>query len=726
MKRDSAPLASISLESNFGWDAFAGPSAYRDHPSRLSIPLAAGVCRPEETLELRDEKGRVLTASFQPFLLWPDGSVRVWETWFPVNLRRRERQTLFVHRAGATASGRGDFHFQQEPRNFTISAVLDDGTRMTQPVVLDEIASSGAAPAARDDEKEFSLGMGPRRPLFQGAIVRRMVNWHPGVALSVRLTNFGPDETLKVRGVRLEFDLPCEPTRYGIRHLNFTAKMPCLTEMPTPFSVRADDGGVHVTDAAQLGENEAEYPSYERGAYLCAVDRWIGVADAKSAWLLVLPDILERQPKAWRIEGRRVTLDLHPEDSAPLEWRQGMTMFQRFHLVRMPSATTLEEFENEAQSWLRPPIVRLDADVYRKAGWRIPFRHDPARFPKTEFHYRDSFMFSWSTGTFEWGDQLQGARQMARNLEYDFVAVAAKEYARTGRAQLLRQCAASAEHMMYTDFVVVNNDPWREGGIPAHCPRHTSGSAYPSHMWAEGLTLYHQLTGDRYALHVAKRVGDFYLKYIRDRFHIVDGTAREMGWTLIALSAIYDLTREEKYLEGIRRVVDHYLAKPAGDFFPTGATFTIGIAIIGFNRSREFHRGKETRAFMLDVLDWIMEHRCDEMGLFHYWHDSELGAIPYVQGHLPEALNIGYLLSGDEKYLRSAFRQYEICQGGGLITVQPRYAPPECGFAAGNHISWMGCLQSFAEKGWLDAFQYAGPRPVMESAVQTRKGATPS
>jgi hypothetical protein len=190
---------------------------------------------------------------------------------------------------------------------------------------------------------------------------------------------------------------------------------------------------------------------------------------------------------------------------------------------------------------------------------------------------------------------------------------------------------------------------------------------------------------------------------------IVQSTAREMGWLLIALSAIYDVTREQRYLDGIRRVVDYNIDRGRAAFFPTDATFTIGVAIIGLDRSRHFHRDKDTRKFILELLDWMMADRRDDIGLFEYWLDPETGAIPYVQTHLPEALNIGFLLSGDDKYLRAAYRLYQIHQGGGHLTVQNRLHPPECGFAAGNHLSWMGCLQSFAEKGWLDRHQYPDP-----------------
>ena len=41
---------------------------------------------------------------------------------------------------------------------------------------------------------------------------------------------------------------------------------PRLVESSSPFLARADDKGIHVTDPAQLGEVEANYPLYERGA----------------------------------------------------------------------------------------------------------------------------------------------------------------------------------------------------------------------------------------------------------------------------------------------------------------------------------------------------------------------------------------------------------------------------------------------------------------------------
>lgn len=724
-------LVSFHVEANQGYCDFDGPAQYREVPVRVSIPLAPGICSPADHLELRDEHGTLTRRHTRAFLLWPDGSVRAWELWFPVTLRRATRMRFDLHlaRRPPPAPPRSAFHGWNEDLRFILSVKLGNGSRLKTAIPL----AAGNRELFSETGQKFLLDGAPGGARFRGDMLRRSWSWYPGHEYELRVINHGDDETLTVRGVRLEFDLPGAGTpRYCVRQSCFLAEgHPRLVERRNPFDVRADHEGIHVTDLAQLGEDENDYPPYERGMYLGAVGPWTAMADREAGWAMVIPDAHERMPKGWKIAGHKAVLDLHPEDSPPLEWRQGMAIFQRFTLLRLPSRTTPAEFENDAQAWLRPAIVRLDPEVYREAGWRIPFRYEPERFPRTEFEFRDSFNFSWTRGTFHWGDQIAGtkgggpiapgSKGIARNLEYDFVAVAAKEYARTGVTHLLKLCRASAEHMMHTDFVDLSNDPWKQGGIVHHCPDHTTGSAYPSHMWAEGLTLYHQLTGDRHALHVAKRVGDFYLKYIRERFQVVQSTGREVGWTLIALSAIHDLTREARYLEGIRRVVDHNLERGWKRFFPTDACFTVGVGIIGFDRTRHFHRDRETRRFILDLLDWMMKDRRDALGLFEYWRDPEQGAIPYVQTHLPEALNIGYRLSGDERYLLAAFRLFQIHKGGGPLTVQNRYSLPECGFAAGHHISWMGCLQSFAEKGWLDKIQYPDPRIACKMPGRVRR-----
>ncbi len=678
-----------------------GPEAYDGFPARVSIPVPPGACRPKDAMALQGPDGQAVPAQLRPLLCWPDGSARVWELWFPCALRRMGRGVYTLHPGAPGGAPPADT--LPEPSRVVLTVVLGDGMRLRQEVALPPLPAGDGLSAWRD-EIECALARAGEFPAFRGAVVRRAWSWFPGMELSLRLIQASPFEVLEVREVRLDFDLPGRGTpRYAAWQAAVTACTPRLVEASAPFMVRAD-GCVHVTDLAQFGMTQTDFPPYERGAYLEMTESWVGMADDDAAWVLAVPDAAERWPKGWSIQGRHVTVELHPAWAEPLRWRQGMALFQRLGLTRLPADSSARARQNAGMAWLRPPIVTVGEALYRAAGWRIPFRYQPERFPRTECTIRETWNFAWNRGTFDWGDD--GFEKGRRNHEYDVIACAAKEFARTGHTELWTRCRAAAEHMMYTDFVAVSADPWKEGGVPAHCAGHTSGSAYPSHMWVEGLLLYYQLSGDPYALRVARRVGDFFLKYIAERFNIVASTGREMGWSLVALAALYDVTGDDRYLDGCRTIVDHFLPRGVASFFPTDATFCVGVALIGLDRVRPYYRGEEIARFIPAVLDWLMAHRCDGLGLFDYWLDRERKAFPSLQAHLPEALYQGYRLTGDLKYLKAAWRLFQLHMAGVPLTVQHKYGPPESGLAGGYHISWtMGCLHGFAEQGWLDKVQ---------------------
>jgi len=721
----SAPPLTFTVDSNYyayGYKAI-GATEYDEFPVRVSVPAAEGRFSPDDHLEVRDRDGETAPGIVQPLCLWPDGSVRVWEVWMPVTLKRRESLSFALgpaRSASATATDRAP----RDPSAWTVTAVLADGITAAQTVAFEE------QPAARnlsvhEQEASFELCGKDGTTLFKGVLTRRSWSWRPTIEMAIRVINYVPGEETAVSSLTLECDLPGRgESRYTIHHATQAGMLtPRLYESDQPFEVHADGGGIHVTDVSQLGRLQTDYAVYERGTYAEMVDSWVATTDEQNGWLLVVPEAGERMPKGWNIHGRHVTLELHPLWAEPLVWRRGMALVQRFCLTQLSAAAAAADFENEALAWIRPPLVTVNADVYRAAGWRIPFPFQPDRFPRTEFTIRDTWAFSWTVGTFDWGDQV-GANKgtlplprgmsvsegVARNHEYDFVACAAKEFARTGEPERWKQCRAAAEHLMHTDFVAVSDDPWQEGGVPHHCNRHTTGAAYPSHMWIEGLTLYYQLSGDRYALAVAQRVGDFFLKYVHERFLVVHSTSREMGWALVSLAAIYDLTHKDRYLEGIRKIVDFYLNAGVEQYFPGDATFAIGVGIIGLDRARPFHREADARAFMLAVLDRIMATRRDPIGVFDYHYDAERKGFTWIQTHLPEALNIGYRLTGNEEYLNAAWRLFQLHAAGAPLTVQNKHEFSDCGYAAGYHITWtMGCLQSFAEKGWLDQVQFLAP-----------------
>lgn len=724
MTAASEGLPAFSVRSNYQYATTGarmhGATDYLHFPVHLCMPIASGVAFPDRPLELRDQEGKVLPADIRPLTLWEDGSVRAWEIDFPVCLQRTETGYFTLHRAvgnQATITAPA----LQLPTDFTVILTLQDGSELRAEVQFSrtELNAAECQATTFTDEQAFTLRKFGEFGSFQGVLIRKCWNWYSGMELAFRLTNCCFAESVIVKDVRLEYSLPQQGRcHYYAKHARYTADGPRLVESGKPFVVHADADGIHVTDLSQFDEVQTDYPPYERGAYLEATEAWLGMGDTTATWVLTIPDAIERMPKGWHMTDGHVVLQIHPDWAKPLEWRQGMSLYQRSTLSRLVSNATIEEVENEALRWLRRPLVDIDSENYRNAGWRIPFIYEPQRFPRTEYDILRTWGFNWSMGTFDWGDDYLPGKG-TRNHEYDFIANALKEYARTGRTELFKLASAAAEHMMYTDFVPFSADPWIEGGVPAHCSYHTTGSAYPSHMWVEGLLLYYLMTGDSYALHVSMRVGDFFLKYIHERFQVIEGTGREMGWTLVALAALYDLTHEDRYLDGVKVIVDRYLDAGAEQFFPTDATFAVGVGLIGLDRIRPFYRGDEIAVFIPAVLDWLVAHRCDGIGLFDYWYDAERRSMYHIQTHLPEAFNIGYKLTGDVRYLKVAWRQFMIHQGGGVLTVENPLRPAESGIAGGYHISWtMGCLASFAERGWLESLQYADPEPEHTFSVR--------
>jgi len=712
MTPSADPLFNFTLRANYYcYGSYThGAKTYHDFPVRLSMPSPEGLYSPGDALELHDADGQVVSSVIRPLINWADGSVRVWEVWFPANVKRMETARYSIHRA----SGKPVIVAQQPldvPSDYTLYLTLDDGsvlrTKVSFPALLP--TSDGAA-AYYEDEQAFELRKFGEYGSFNGVLVRKAWNWYPGVEMAVRLTNCMHTETTTIRDMRVEFDLPGKGTcRYIAKRAAVTVSGDFTAESATPFVVHADAEGIHAVGEVPFGEIQTDYPPYERGTYLESTASWLGMADEESGWVLNVPDAVERLPKGWKIDGRHVTIEVHPNWAEPLKWRQAMSLYQRFSLTRIANDASLDDFETEGQRWWRAPIVDIAAEAYRAAGWRIPFACDMKRHPKTEYGIRRTWQFTWTNGTFDFGDDYLVGKG-TRNHEYDFIACAMKEYARTGQYDIFKLGKAAAEHMMYTDFVPFSADPWKEGGVPAHCTYHSTGSAYPSHMWVEGLLLYHLVTGDRHALEVAMRVGDFFLKNVHERIKLVEWTGRERGWTLVALGALYDITHEERYLEGAKIVVDRYIDGDMETLALWDATFCIGVLLIGLDRIRPFYRGEDIAKFIPWVLDWLMENRCDDLGQFDYWYDAERGGMYWIQTHLPEALNIGYKLSGDVRYLEAAWRLYMIHQGGGVLTVQDWMRPAESGIAGGYHISWtMGCLASFAERGWLIPLQYRAP-----------------
>ena len=121
-----------------------------------------------------------------------------------------------------------------------------------------------------------------------------------------------------------------------------------------------------------------------------------------------------------------------------------------------------------------------------------------------------------------------------------------------------------ARHAIEVDFVRYSDDPNLHHGSPAHSAQHNRASSYPSHLWCEGLLVYYCLSGDDDALETAVAVGDSILRTFSDpeRHDKLWSFSRELGWALLYLASLADLTNEQRFLDCSRAVAKTLVNEP--------------------------------------------------------------------------------------------------------------------------------------------------------------------
>jgi hypothetical protein len=128
------------------------------------------------------------------------------------------------------------------------------------------------------------------------------------------------------------------------------------------------------------------------------------------------------------------------------------------------------------------------------------------------------------------------------NNEYDVIWCIGGEAMRAGRSDLLTPLRWFARHAIEVDFVHYSDDPWQHHGSPTHSANHNLSSAYPSHIWTQGLIEYHCLTGDLDAREVAVKLGHTIIRNLEHETRGQDfwGFNREIGWAMLALVQLYE------------------------------------------------------------------------------------------------------------------------------------------------------------------------------------------
>ncbi|RKM62229.1 hypothetical protein D6855_02070 [Butyrivibrio sp. CB08] len=397
----------------------------------------------------------------------------------------------------------------------------------------------------------------------------------------------------------------------------------------------------------------------------------------------------QNYPKAVRSDRSGLLVFLLPDQNinadktaaSPVVFTSGMAREQRFMLHFHSADEPIYELDNRSIIYQMPDEPCLDPMVFEKAGVMpevfLPLDEqddfvEMSLIEKADGHARCYGMLNFGDAPDPgYTEQGRGAGNLVwTNNEYDFPHAMYMMYARTGIRRFLDYANVAAWHWMDVDVCHYSSDPLRMGGQWEHTRRHTGGSEEGngckgemvcSHEWVEGLLDLYHFTGDERALSTAIGIGENVLRLLETPMYQVAGesSARETGWALRTLTALFLETHDEKWTAKCQWIVsqfkawngryDNWLA-PYTDNTTIRVGFMISVAVGSLMRYYRAFPSDELKEMMLRAIDDLTENFMTPQGIFVY---KELPSLSRngTNTLLLEAMAIGYELTGDNKYL---------------------------------------------------------------------------
>lgn len=283
-------------------------------------------------------------------------------------------------------------------------------------------------------------------------------------------------------------------------------------------------------------------------------------------------------------------------------------------------------------------------------------------------------------GMLNWGDYVDagyinqgrgGGKLIWVNNEYDYPHAMALMYARTGERRFFDYMVSAAKHLMDVDICHYSEDPLRIDGQIEHTVGHVvNGKVVPSHEWVEGLLDYYHLTGEERAYDAAIGIGENVRRLLETPMFSAMGetSARETGWALRSMTALYVETGNDYWLEKCEWIVEQFRRweQDLGHWFSMytdntliRVSFMIAVAIGSLTRFYRVRPSVELRSMILRQIDDLIENCMIKNSVFYY---KELPSLKRVGNNtlLLEAMAIGYELTKDTKYLKAGIRTFKM------------------------------------------------------------------
>ena len=442
----------------------------------------------------------------------------------------------------------------------------------------------------------------------------------------------------------------------------------------TDFYIGKDGTAVNkfINDKMLVKEANEHFAEVFYGTFMA--DR----TDGEDGLCITVYQAQQNYPKAIKADKDGIAVMLVPEGINEVIMQSGMAKEQSFLMHFHEPQETIAELDNRSTIYQMPDRPYIEPEMFKKSGVMIDVfpenKNDDveiALIAKADAHSR-------CYGMINWGDSVdQGYTEQGRgngkpvwsNNEYDYPHSCALQYARTGVRRFQDYLFTAARHWMDIDVCHYSSNELRIGGQWEHTAGHCkNGIMVCSHEWVEGLLDYYHFSGDERAYETAIGIGENVCRLLDTPMyaHAGEANARETGWALRTLTALYVETGDTKWTKKCDWIINsfkvweeqygHWLA-PYTDNTAIRVGFMISVAIGSVMRYYRVFPREDIKEMILREVDDLIENCMLDNGLFYY---KELPSLTRNGNNtlLLESLTIAYELTGDVKYLLPGLKTF--------------------------------------------------------------------
>lgn len=590
-------------------------------PVRVGVPFPSGTIGEAKQARLSDARGRPILCQKRVLARWLDGSIMSLLLDFPAHVPAAGASEYVLSYGTAASETTAPAMKLPTERLFTLKVVDDfgtshDATGPGESVSVEEsgpvrsvVAASGHCMSKSGDKL---LGYAARVSAWRGKTFVRL-------DLTLKNDVLAMNTAIREASVTIPW-----PQVRRLRAQGDGGNVSC--------AVGRGDGAVRVMQVRRIEKSSG---CFQDPAHSYVVDRPSGEVlargrrhagffelEGRERLLVAVKDFWQRHPQEVVVSPDGIEVFLWPRDEVRrLDLSVGVSKTMTLFLDLAPPAGDLERLRAHADALRRAPLVTCPASWYCQSGalggTYLP--EDRERYPIYEWYLSDFFARKMDypevadlTGAFDYGDDIKSGLAGWHNNQTMFAHHLLVQYARTLEPRYWHTASRLLRHMADSDIPcarVARQDFVGSVASPGSFV-HTDKFPSSSHNWSEGALDYYLLSGEPWALDVAKGICDYLSEY---HLRILSSGStkapyRNHGWTLMQVCRLYEVTGEPRYLQCAQELAD-FLCKAADpqDGWPgTGrSVFHGGTCCAGLWRYADLTGDAADRDVALKMTEWL-------------------------------------------------------------------------------------------------------------------------